>query len=264
MKKTNRRLLMLAAPFVAGFLLFYVLPLFRSIWYSLVNNTVEQEFVGLKNYIDTMRNENFLLSVKNTMEILVLGVPPVVLFSLLCALVVQHIGEKMPLLRIALVLPMLLPSASVAGVFEKMGIESSRLTLIVIYIWKNAGFLMLIFLAALSTVPKELHEAFALDSASRVKAFWYITLPLIMGTMLFTVMLAIAYNLRLFREAYLLYGAYPDKTLYLMQHYMNNHFNKLNYQKLTTAATLFLVLLLAIIGCFMGLVRKFGKGSDLR
>ena len=142
MKKTNRRLLMLAAPFVAGFLLFYVLPLFRSIWYSLVNNTVEQEFVGLKNYIDTMRNENFLLSVKNTMEILVLGVPPVVLFSLLCALVVQHIGEKMPLLRIALVLPMLLPSASVAGVFEKMGIESSRLTLIVIYIWKNAGFLI--------------------------------------------------------------------------------------------------------------------------
>ena len=143
---------MLAAPFVAGFLLFYVLPLFRSIWYSLVNNTFEQEFVGLKNYIDTATNKNFRLSMQNTGEILLLGVPPLVVFSLLCALVVQNIGEKIPMLRIALVLPMLLPSASVAGVFEKMGIESSRLTLIAIYIWKNTGFLMLIFLAALSTV----------------------------------------------------------------------------------------------------------------
>ena len=105
-------------------------------------------------------------------------------------------------------------------------------------------------------ISRDVYEAAALDGAGRVRVLFGITLPLISGAMLFAAILATAYNLRLFREAYLMFGAYPDDRLYLTQHYMNNHFYKLNYQRLTTASTLFLIVLSAFVWSGLRIVAR--------
>lgn len=246
----------MALPLIALFLLFYIVPLAGSLRYSFTESAFSARFVGLKNYIETISNRNFRLSVKNTAQLLVIGVPLLIGISLLLALLMQRAGERLEVLRCLLVLPMLLPSAAVADVFGKMGAYGARLPVIMIYIWKNAGFLMILFLAAFSMIPREIYEAAALDGAGRARMFFSFTLPLIVPSLLFAVLLAMAYNLRLFREAYLLYGAYPAAEMYLTQHYMNNHFEKLNYQKLTTAASLFFAALFVVVGAGVRIAEK--------
>lgn len=233
-----------------------------SVRYSLVESAFSNRFVGLENYRDTLLNRNFRLSVRNTLELIGLGVPLLTAIALCLALLIEREGQKLPLMRAALLLPMLLPSVAVADVFGKLSFGNPRVPLLAMYVWKNAGFLTLLFLAALSTVPKEVYEAAALDGAGGMRVFFRITLPLIAGTALFAVILAVSYNLRLFREAYLLYGAYPDKSVYLTQHYINNHFYKLNYQKLTSAATLFLGALCALVPPALKISRRASGRAD--
>lgn len=260
MNRINRRLVLLSLPLIAGFLLFYLLPLIGSVRYSFVKSAFDQSFVGWENYRETLNNRNFQLSVRNTLELLLTGVPMLVITALSLALLVKSIGERMPVLRAALLLPMLLPSAAVADVFGKLGVSNPRIPLLAIYVWKNAGFLMLIFLAAFSMVPKEIYEAASLDGANRRQLLFRMTIPMISGAIAFSVILAAAYNLRLFREAYVLYGAYPDQSVYLTQHYMNNHFYKLNYQKLTTAASMFSCVLFVFVGLGLWISRKLTEG----
>jgi len=251
--------MLLAAPCIAGFLLFYLVPLVGSIRYSWGENAFTQDFVGLKNFIETIQNRNFRLSVKNTLELIVMGVPLLVGSALMLAMLVKNVGDRHPVLRAALLLPMLVPSAAITSVFGELAADAPRVALLMIYVWKNSGFLMLIFLAAFSMVPREVYEAAALDGCGEVRKFVSITLPMIAGPFLFVVLLALSYNLRLFREAYLLYGEYPEASVYLTQHYMNNHFYKLNYQRLTTAATLFFA---AVGGVVWLVLRALRKNSE--
>lgn len=242
--KLNRRLVALALPCMAGMLLFYLIPLIGSARYSLMDSVFTQRFVGLENYRTVLCNRNFRMGVCNTAALIALGVPAVFAASLLLALFVQRHGSALHTLRATLLLPMLLPSAAVADAFQKLPLGAPRSVLLSIYLWKNAGFLMLIFLAALQSVPAALYEAAALDGAGVRAMLFHITLPSIAGSAGFAAVLAAAYNLRLFREAYLLYGDYPAEGAYLLQHYMNNHFYKLQYPILAAAALLFFCALL--------------------
>lgn len=241
----NRRLLLLALPCFAGMLLFYLLPLIGSARYSLLDSAFTQRFVGLEQYCAVLANRNFRVGVFNTVVLAALCVPALLAFSLPLSLFVQRHGTALPALRVALLMPMLLPSAAVTDAFQKFPLGGARGVLFAIYLWKHAGFSTLVFLAALSGVPGELYEAAALDGAGSAPRFFRITLPSIAGTVGFVAVLAAAYNLRLFREAYLLYGNYPVDGAYLLQHYMNNHFARLEYPVLTAAALLFFGALLA-------------------
>ena len=153
MNKINRRLTLLAAPCIAGFLLFYLIPLAGSVRYAWVENAFTQDFVGLKNFIETVQNRNFRLSVKNTLELIAVGVPLLVGSALMLAMLVKNVGDRHPVLRAALLLPMLVPSAAITSVFGELAADAPRVALLMIYVWKNSGFLMLIFLAAISMVP---------------------------------------------------------------------------------------------------------------
>ncbi len=262
MNRINRRLIFIMFPFVLGFLMFYLIPLIGSFRYSFVKSAFDQQFIGWNNYIDTLANRNFRLSVKNTFALIALGVPILVMFSMCLALLIKEMSDKLPLLRAALILPMLVPSAAIAGVFSKLSIENERIPLLAIYVWKNSGFLMLIFLAAFSMVSKDIYEAAAIDGAKKIRIFFNVTLPMTAGAILFAVILAVSYNLRLFREAYLLYGAYPDTNIYLTQHYMNNHFYQLNYQKLTTAASMFFTVLVIFVWFGLSVADRFIEERD--
>lgn len=106
-------------------------------------------------------------------------------------------------------------------------------------------------------MPKDIQEAAALDGAKAVQRFEYIVFPWLRPTLLFGVILAGAQGLRIYRETYLLYGEYPQDSVYFLQHYMNNHFYKLNYQRIASAALL-LMLTAILAGSLLRRGRKNG------
>ena len=73
----------------------------------------------------------------------------------------------------------------------------------------------------------------------------------------FALILTIVNSLKIFRESYLLYGYYPDESVYMLQNYLNNHFAKLNYQNIGTAAVLFAVVVYSIVAVLFALEKKW-------
>ena len=107
---------------------------------------------------------------------------------------------------------------------------------------------MVIFAAALQTVPEAYYEYASLEGASAFQRETKITLPLIIPTAFLVFMLAWVNAFKIFKEVYFIGGAYPDETVYTLQHFMNNKFARLDYQDVTTAAYSFAIIVFALFG----------------
>jgi len=169
----------------------------------------------------------------------------------------RNIGGQTPLLQACFVLPMLMPSASVVLIMKAlfgsdgtitaffariapdlMAGQGERFSVYAFFIWKNLGLNVLLFLAGMAQIPKNLHEASMLDGAGAIKRTRYITAPLMLPSIFFVTVYSVLQSLRVFKETYLMYGSYPDDSVYFVQTWMNNHFYKLNYQNLATGAVI--------------------------
>jgi multiple sugar transport system permease protein len=102
---------------------------------------------------------------------------------------------------------------------------------------------MVVYFAGLRAIPQEFFEQAALDGARKTQILFKIALPLLTPSILFNVIMAVIGVFRLFRESYLLQGAYPDTSVYMLQNFMNNNFYALNYNRLAAASVLFFILL---------------------
>jgi multiple sugar transport system permease protein len=250
-----------AWPLIFGFLLFYIVPFGYSAYYAVLDNAVSRAFIGLKNFTAVWYNRFFALSVRNSLIFLAADIPTLLCVSLGLALYVYRHHARNSFFHAALLLPLLLPSAAVTPVFGKLSVfTAASFTVHELFIWKYCGLFMLIFLSAQRTVPKEYYDAAALDGAKAFGLFTRITLPLIAPAVGFAAVMVAAFNLRNFKEVYLMYGAYPDESVYLTQHFMNNQFSKLNYPLLTASGLLFALLLMLIILAVMVVVRV--RSSD--
>ena len=111
------------------------------------------------------------------------------------------------------------------------------------------GYTVVLWLAGLMGIPKGLLEAARVDGAGKWKSLWYIVLPNLKGSLYTIVILSFLNSFKIYREAYLTAGAYPDQSIYLMQHLFNNWFVNLELDKMAAAAVLTGgVLLAAILG----------------
>ena len=95
-------MILLALPFVGGFMLFYLIPLIGALRYSFVESAFDQRFVGWDNYVATLGNSYFRLSVRNTLALIALGVPVLVVAAFCFALLVKERSDRLPVLRAAL------------------------------------------------------------------------------------------------------------------------------------------------------------------
>ena len=248
MKQFRRKCFWLAAPVFAGFLLFYIVPFGWTVRYSLVESAFSLRFVGLRNYAETFQNRYFRLALGNTVLFTAFGVPALVVLALLLGVALFRLGEEHARLRSAFVLPILLPSVSVAAVFAHVFEGASpRIPTLLVFLWKNLGFHVVLVIAGLSMIDREIFEAAALDGARGWTKLRRVTIPLLGPTLFFSAVLGASQSLRVYREVYLMYGAYPSSSVYLLQHFMNNHFAKLNYQTLSSAAMAFAAVLFALI-----------------
>lgn len=262
-------------PGLAGLLLFYVVPFFGGIYFSMTDGTIHNQFVWFANYERVWRNEVFLLGLKNSLELSLLCAPTIFLLSFLLAVMLRSLAEKSLPYRNILLMPYLVPSAAlliiwtllfdyggvvnrlVAGISGQrvLWLESGmlRVPIVLLYIWKNVGFSVVIFSAALQAVPVEYYEFARLEGAGIIRQETSITLPLILPTAFVVFVLAWVNAFKIFKEVYFIGGAYPHDTVYTLQHFMNNQFAKLDYQLVTTAAYSFAVIVFVLFGAmYMG------------
>lgn len=137
-----------------------------------------------------------------------------------------------------------------------------QIVIICMFLWKNLGYNMILFMAALAGIPKDIIEVADLEGAGGWYKFVHIKLRYLSPTVLFVFILSLINSFKIFREVYLLTGDYPYDKLYMLQHFMNNTFNSLDYQKLSAAAVLFAAVMIVIIAVLMIAENKFGEDVE--
>ena len=137
-----------------------------------------------------------------------------------------------------------------------------RVPVVLLFLWKNLGFCVVIFLAALQAIPVSLYEYAALEGAGFLRQAFSITLPMIVPSAFLVFILSFVNAFRIFKEVYFIGGAYPDEPLYTLQNYMNNMYSKLNYQNVTTAAYIFAGIVFALFGLLFFLQNRAQRGLN--
>lgn len=239
-------------PSLAGTAAFFVIPYFRVLFYSLIDNQFKRNFVGLDNYIITLRNEYFRLALKNSLLLIAVCIPALIICALLIAIAITFLIKKHTAVRTAFILPMVIPTAGVALIWRLFFKDTSTvLPLYLLFIWKNIGICIILMTAAFSSIDSSVFEAARLDGAGLFRLHTKITVPMIAPTILFCILLSIVNSFKIYKESYLFYNTnYPPEHSYTLQYFMNNHFLKLNYQRLSTSAVLTsaIVLIIVLIG----------------
>ena len=121
------------------------------------------------------------------------------------------------------------------------------------YIWKNLGYDIVLWLAALATIPSEIYEAARVDGAGEGQCFLHITMPNLWSSLFLILTLSLINGFKVFREAYLVAGDYPEQHIYLLQHLFNNWFRDLAVNKLAAGAVLMGLVLFVLIMVFQKL-----------
>ncbi len=269
------------APSVAGVLTFFVIPFIVIIFYSMVDNPIRKNFVGLDNFISLIHNKAFLEASANTLVFSLIAVPAAVVLSLLLAMLLDMGIPGKSRFRTIFLCPLMVPVASVVIVWQVMfhsngafnelisavGADptdwmNSRYNVLIIlslFLWKNLGYNMVLFMAALANIPEELIEVARLEGGGWWMIFVKIKLRYLSSAIFFVAILSLINSFKIFREVYLLTGGYPYGDIYYLQHFMNNQFGALNYQKLSTAAIIMSIVMVIIIGILFVVENRFGK-----
>lgn len=137
-----------------------------------------------------------------------------------------------------------------------------QIVVIILFLWKNLGYNMILFMAGLANIPKELLEVADVEGASETYKFFAIKLRYLSPTVLFVTILSLINSFKVFREVYLLTGDYPYEKLYMLQHFMNNTFRSLDYQKLSAAAVVMAIVMVVLIALLFIAEDWFGKDVE--
>lgn len=236
------------------------------------------ELVGLKNYTGLFANQAFLLAAKNTALFLLVCIPLLLIVSMMLAWMIAEIREQKGILKTSFLIPMTIPAASVVLLwqifFHSNGLLNRFLdgfgaeavdwlnsewafgVLVATYLWKNAGYDMVIWLSGIAAISPSLYESAQLDGAGGIQRLWYITLPNLLPTFFTIAVLSILNAFKVFREAYLISGSYPHESIYMLQHLFNNWFLNLDVDKMCAGAVMLAAVVMALIGLLRLLLRK--------
>lgn len=270
---------LLVAPLMVGCVLFYAVPFVMVLWYSLRSSAGRSGvFVGFANYRAMIGNEMFRLACYNTARFLLIGLPLILLLSYLIALLLKQQAGKHMLLKSVLLFPYIMPIVGtvlltdvvfgdlgvvnrillLAGVSIEKWLESPAAFWIVIgiYLWKNAGYSVVLLLAGLMTIPEEQYAAASLDGAGGFRKFLYVTTPQMWHSVFFTLLFSLINAFKCFREIFLIGGKHPNTEVYMLQHFMNNNFENLNYNKLSVASVLLFLAVTIVISVSYGWVQR--------
>ena len=272
------------APSFLGVSVFFLIPFLLVITYALVDNPINMQFVGMLNFKLVLNNVAFRTAVGNTLRFSLVAVPLAVVLSLILAVVLESRIPFRSQFRTFFLSPMMVPVASVVLIWQVLfhyngsvndvlinwGMdkidwfksEYSVVVVVLLFLWKNLGYNMILFMAALSSVPQDVLEVARLESATPLQVFWHIKMRYLSSTILFVTIMSLINSFKIFREIYLLTTDYPYDAIYMLQHYMNNKFRNLDYQSLSAAAILMSLVMIIIIGILFVAENRFGKDIE--
>lgn len=256
------------APSFLGVCIFVLLPFLDVVRRSFLNS-VGERFVGVNNYINVFQNEAFRLAAGNTIKFAAVCIPALIVSSLFLGVAVQSVKKGKDGWKTCYLIPMAVPAASVVLIwqilFHNNGLMNNLLTtlgqdpipfmssgaafwvLTASYLWKNLGYDMILWMAGLSGIPKDLYEAASLDGAGPIRSFFSITLPNLVPVLFTISVLSLLNSFKVFREAYLVAGDRPHTSMYLLQHLFNNWFTALDMEKLCAGAVLMAAVIFGLI-----------------
>jgi multiple sugar transport system permease protein len=268
-----------ALPFFLVFVLFMAGPIVASALLSVTDfgladlrNPLGTDFIGFENYAALLGDRKFLTALLNTAYFVVVGVPLTLVLGLATALALNRgITRFRTLFRVAYYLPVVTSIVAIAVVWRfvlnpdqgllnmalaSLGIEGPNWlgdpvlampSIIAMAVWRNLGFAMIVFLAGLQTIPRELYEAASMDGAGRWRQLVNVTVPLLRPTILFiTVVTTIGY-LQLFEEPFVMTDGGPlDKTLSISM-YMYQQGFEFFHQGYAAAIAWILFLIVAVV-----------------
>jgi sn-glycerol 3-phosphate transport system permease protein len=238
---------LLVAPAVLLLIAFTHYPAVATLWHSVHSNateTVPSAFSGLENYRTMLDDPVFWASLRNNAWFAFITVPASIALAIVMALFVNARLPGKAFLRLAYFTPTVLPMIAVANIWlffytpqygliaqvlAPFGIASPNWlgdkgtalgAMIVVAIWKEAGFFMIFYLAALQQMSPSLAEAAALEGASRAQYFWRVLFPLLMPTTIFVLVNALINAVRLVDHVIVMTKGGPDNATSLLLYYI--------------------------------------------
>jgi multiple sugar transport system permease protein len=279
--KYNRREAMAGyafiAPWVVGFLVFTLGAMIYSLYisfthYNLATGTAPP--AGTSNYKQLLDDPLVQKSLGNTLFYAVLAVPLEICFALFLASLLNRVGRGAGFFRTVYYMPKMTPTVATASMFllllngnsgainqglKAIGIQGPQWlidptwvkpSIVLMTLWGVSGT-MVIFLAALKNVPRELYEVASLDGAGPIRKFWSITVPQISGAIFFNVIVLTIAAFQVFDQAFLLFwrdnsNASPDSSLFYAVYLFQQAFRQFNFGFAAAMAWLMFVILLIL------------------
>jgi multiple sugar transport system permease protein len=229
-RSETRWALFFLAPWLVGFVFFTAGPMLASLWLSFTDYDLisSPSYVGAENYRRLVEDPKVATALTNTLVYTALHVPLQIGLALALAMLLHRVGRAAGFFRTVLYLPVMTPPVALAALFLLLlngstgavnellgvfGVAGPNWTtdptwikpgIVVMQLW-TVGSTVVIYLAALSSVPEDLYEAARLDGAGAWRQFRNVTLPMISGTVYFTVLVNTIGSLQIFTEAYAMY-----------------------------------------------------------
>ncbi len=248
----------MVSPYVIYFLVFVAYPLTFSfiLIFHRWNIVTPMEFIGLKNFIRLFRDETFFKSIINTLIFLSIHIPLQIAVALFFAQLLNKKIKLRGLFRSIYFLPVVVSGVVVTVLWQQMYAYETGLinqillkfgfkkipwlvspkfampSIAIMATWKNVGLYIVLFLAGLQNIPRELYEVAEIDGASSFQKFLKITLPMLNPTIVLVVVLSTIGGFSLFIEPYIMTGGGPmDSTLSAMLYIYNQafYFNHMGY-----------------------------------
>ncbi|GCE76987.1 carbohydrate ABC transporter permease [Cellulomonas biazotea] len=276
------------SPWIVGFLVFTAGAMITSLvisfsHYNLAANTIRP--AGLDNFTGLVEDPRVMTALGNTLFYALLAVPLEIVFALFLATLLANVGRGAGLFRTLFYLPRMTPVVATAAIFFLLlngntgavndflgtfGIQGPQWlvdpgwikpSIVLMQLWAVSGT-MVIFLAALKNVPRELYEVASLDGAGRVRQFFSITLPMISGAMFFNVIVLTIAAFQVFDSAYLLFwrdqtNASPEASLFYAVYLFQKAFRQFDLGFAAAMAWLLFVIILAVTAIQMRFGNRF-------
>ncbi len=266
--------LVFSLPFIIGFLMFMLIPMGLSLYYSFCKYDIQNapEFIGLDNYIRIFTKDKvFSKALGVTCYYALIGTPLKVIFALIVALILNHETKAVGFYRAVYYLPSIIGGSVAVAIlwrrmFESNGTLNSILSglfpgmasfnwfsedtaiwvLIILTVWQF-GSSMLIFLSSLKQIPSELYEAASIDGANGTKRFWNVTLPLLTPTIFFNLVQQTINSFLAFTQSKLITNGEPrNSTLFYTVYQYNKAFPAQGKSQMGYASALAWIMLIIV------------------
>ncbi|MNO17873.1 Lactose transport system permease protein LacF [compost metagenome] len=272
-------LLLPSLMFLAAFTFYPMIKVLDWSFYESVMSV--KQFVGVDLYVQVFQDEVFLKVLRNNMLLAIVTVPVSVLLAIYMAIWVNDKMRGTSLIRAAFFYPTLIPMIAIAniwlfiytpdyGLLDKflglIGLQGQSwlgdprwvlISMMVMLIWKEAGYFMIFYLAGLQALPKDVYEAAELDGASPFQRFRKITFPLVMPTTLFVLVIATTNSFKLVDHLYIMTKGGPDNASnLLLYHIYETAFSFWDMGKASVLTVILLAILLVISIVYYGFLDK--------